>query len=399
MTILFESYIFPESLLVEFKQKSKVALDFAAHNLSKAIYTGLIENGINVRVVNAPNIGSYPSYYKSLFVPGTQLDHGVSVSFLNVSYLKRFFIRKKLFKAIKNELKLVAPTEDIALLLYNFRCLPILSKIKKIMPRLKIVMVVTDLPWNTSMAPSKLTRIGKKIVGTNNDLRQDDLQMVDGYVLLAPKMREALNVENKPWCHMEGIYEPETQVEEVSKDNEKVILYTGNLGRKYGILNLLEAFNGIKETEYRLWFRGGGDCKEEIERRMKVDDRIQLFPPLSRVELLGLQRRATILINPVEPEQRFTNYFFPSKTLEYLASGTPVVMYHLNCMPKEYDEYIYYINEESVDGLRNKITEVCSLPREYLMNRGREASAFILKNKTPKPQTSKIISFIKSLSL
>lgn len=399
MTILFESYIFPDSLLVEFKSKSKVVLDFAAHNLSKAIYSGLKENGINTRIVNAPNIGSFPSYYKSPFVPGTSLEDGVSVPFCNITYLKRFFVRKKLFGAIKKELRLLPQAEDIALLLYNFRCLPILSKLKKVMPRLKVVMIVTDLPWNTSMAPSKLTRIGKKIVGTNNDLKQEYLQLVDGYVLLAPKMREGLKIENKPWCHMEGIYESDSQVEEVRKDNEKVILYTGNLGRKYGILKLLDAFDGIKEKEYRLWFRGGGDCKEEIERRMMVDDRIKLFPPLSREELLALQRRATILINPVEPAQKFTNYYFPSKTLEYLASGTPVVMYHLNCMPKEYDEYIYYINEDSVEGLRNKITEVCSQPIDVLTNRGREASAFIMKNKTPKPQTGKIISFIKSLSV
>ena len=399
MTILFESYLFPDKLLDIYKSRSKVVLDYAAHNLSKAMYSGLKENGINVRIVNAPNIGSYPSYYKSPFVPGTSLEDGVSVPFCNITYLKRFFIKNKLLKAIEKELRSIAPTEEIALLLYNFRCLPIVSKLKKVVPRLKVVMVVTDLPWNTSMAPSRLMRFGKKIVGTNNDLKQEYLQLVDGYVLLAPKMREALKVENKPWCHLEGIYESDTRVEEVCKEKEKVILYTGNLGKKYGIVNLLDAFDGIKDKDHRLWFRGGGDSKEEIERRIELDSRIQLFPQMSREELLCLQRRATILINPVGPSQKFTNYFFPSKTLEYLASGTPVVMYHLNCMPKEYDEYIYYINEESIEGLRNKMIEVCSLSKEELTKRGQEACAFIMNNKTPKPQMSKVISFIKNLSV
>lgn len=399
MTILFESYLFPDSLLDTFRSKSKVALDFAAHNLCKAIITGIKENGVNLRIINAPNIGSFPSYYSSPFVPGTKLNEGISLSFVNITYFKRRIIRNKLFQAINKELRAIPPSEETALLLYNFRCLPIISKIKKRWPSIKVIMIVTDLPWNTSMAPSRLTDIGKRIVGTSINLNHEDLQLVDGYVLLAPKMLEALHVENKPWCHMEGIYESETMIGSVEKEQEKVILYTGNLGKKYGITRLLDAFNAIEGDDYRLWFRGGGDCKDEIERRMLTDKRISILPQLSRKDLLALQKRATILINPVEPTQSFTNYFFPSKTLEYLASGTPVVMYHLSCMPEEYNKYIYYIEDETVESMRDKIVEVCSMSQNDMDIRAKQASSFILNNKTPKPQVKRMIEFINSITI
>ena len=399
MTILFESYFFPDSLLEEYKSKSKVALDFAAHNLCKALYMGFKANGVNIRVVNAPNIGSFPAYYKSPFVPGGKLENGVSLPFINIAYFKRSYLRKKLFKTIKEELQSLQPSEETTLLLYNFRCLPLLPIIKEKWPWVKIVMIVTDLPWNTSMAPSKLTRLGKKIVGTNNRLDSNCLQTVDGFVLLAPKMREALHVENKPWCHMEGIYESDTQLGDIKKESENVILYTGNLGKKYGIIDLLDAFEGIDDNNYRLWFRGGGDCKDEILKRSEKDCRIKLFPQLSREDLLKLQKQATILVNPVSPSLRFTDYFFPSKTLEYLASGTPVVMQRLSCIPKEYDEFIYYIDDDTVDGMRKKIIEICSMPKEYLAMCGEKAAEFIFNNKTPKPQTGKIIEFINGISL
>ena len=72
-------------------------------------------------------------------------------------------------------------------------------------------------------------------------------------------------------------------------------------------------------------------------------------------------------------------------------------MYHLNCLPKEYDKHIYYIEEDSVEGLRNKLIEVCNKPIDELRKFGEDASKFIYDNKTPKPQMKKVIDFIKSL--
>lgn len=398
MTILFESYIFPETLLNVFKAKSKVGLDFAAHNLSKAIYTGLKNNRVNVRVVNAPNIGSFPAYYKSPIVPGVEINDGKSIPFLNVAFLKRYDIRRRICRAINNELRYISTDEDVTLLLYNFRCLPFLRKLKKKWPLLKVLLLVTDLPWNTTMAPSVLTRVGKHIVGTNNNLKQEYLQYVDGYVLLAPGMKDAIGIGEKPWMHMEGIYESDSVIRDTEKEPNKVILYTGNLSRKYGIMNLLDAFSMIPGKEYRLWFRGGGDCKDAILDRAKNDDRIKILPPLTREELLCLQKKATVLVNPVGPSQGFTHLFFPSKTLEYLASGTPVLMYHLSCMPKEYDDYLFYIEHETPEGIKDKIVEVCTQESGYLRELGLRATSFVINNKTPIPQTKKIIDFINSIS-
>ena len=397
MTIIFESYIIPESLLDKLQSNSKVTLDFAAHNLCKAIYSGIRDNETRVRLVNVPNIGSFPSYYKSMFVPGARLEDGSSLPFCNLVYLKRNDIRRRLLKAIDQEIKRIPEAEEVTLLLYNYRCLPFLKRLKQKYHRLKIIMVVTDLPWNTNMAPSILTRVGQFFVGSNNDLKQEYLQYVDGYVLLAPGMKDAIRIGEKPWMHMEGIYESESVVKDIKREQNKVVLYTGNLSRKYGIINLLDAFDKIKDDSYQLWLRGGGDTTDEIQKRSLNDKRIKLLPPLSREELLKLQKSATVLINPVSPSESFTRHFFPSKTLEYLASETPVLMYHLSSMPKEYDDYLFYFEDDSVDGIKNKIVEVCSMDSNLLRQRGKAAASFILENKTPKPQAKRIIDFINSV--
>ena len=116
---------------------------------------------------------------------------------------------------------------------------------------------------------------------------------------------------------------------------------------------------------------------------------------MSAKELSELQKKATVLINPVKPAEEYTRYFFPSKTMEYLASGTPTIMYKLDCLPHDYYNHIYFVENETVEGLRNTIINVCSKPKEELKAFGKQASEFILEKKNPTAQASKMLDMIK----
>lgn len=59
------------------------------------------------------------------------------------------------------------------------------------------------------------------------------------------------------------------------------------------------------------------------------DRRIQYLGSIPHDEILQLQRTASLLVNPRTPEGIYTKYSFPSKTMEYLASGTPTL--YMNC--------------------------------------------------------------------
>ena len=111
-------------------------------------------------------------------------------------------------------------------------------------------------------------------------------------------------------------------------------------------------------------------------------------------EILKLQRQATVLINPRQNEGEYTKYSFPSKTIEYLASGTPLVAYKLDGIPDEYDEYLYYVENNSVEALKSKLVEVCEQTDEERREFGERASKFVLENKNPQKQAERIIKFI-----
>ena len=83
--------------------------------------------------------------------------------------------------------------------------------------------------------------------------------------------------------------------------------------------------------------------------------------------------------------------------MEYLASGTPTVMCHLPAIPKEYDQYIYYITDESSKGIKNKLIEVCEKPQIELDEFGRKAAKFIREKKNSKKQSQKISDMINRI--
>ena len=100
MRIIFDSQLYPELLLPDFQSQSKGGLDYAAHNLCKAFYKGLLSNQQKVNIVNIPNLGSFPFLYKVPKVKGAKIENGYSIPFWNLTYLKRYDIRRRLYKQI-----------------------------------------------------------------------------------------------------------------------------------------------------------------------------------------------------------------------------------------------------------------------------------------------------------
>ena len=83
--------------------------------------------------------------------------------------------------------------------------------------------------------------------------------------------------------------------------------------------------------------------------------------------------------------------------MEYMVSGTPVLTTKLPGMPKEYYDYIYLIEDESENGMMDSIITVLNLPREELIEKGKNAKDFVLKYKNNNVQAKKIIELCTKL--
>ena len=117
---------------------------------------------------------------------------------------------------------------------------------------------------------------------------------------------------------------------------------------------------------------------------------------MPKSEVAALQTQCDVLVNPRTDEGEYTKYSFPSKTMEYLASGVPVVAYKLDGIPDEYDAYLNYVEDNSAESLAQKLTQICNMDDAARAEMGKRGAAFVQENKNARTQTQRICDFINN---
>ena len=154
---------------------------------------------------------------------------------------------------------------------------------------------------------------------------------------------------------------------------------------------LVEAFITANLSEAELHIYGSGDYEEELKIICQHHPNVKYFGVVPNDIVVQEQLKATLLVNPRPTNEEYTKYSFPSKNMEYMVSGTPVLTTRLPGMPEEYEQYVYLIEDESVEGLEQALKTILAKPAEELHQKGMEAKEFVLQNKNNVVQARKVI--------
>lgn len=393
MNILFLGHVYPPER-VDYIKSVSCYFDNAANVLQLALLEGL-DHYANVMVVSNPKMKIKQfKFPKFSYKHNEGLSHNdVILGFYSIPYFDKLFDARRKVKEVEKQ----GFIPDV-IFLYNIRLedLRAAYSLKKKYPNVVVVEVITDLPQymrgNQSALYKRLKAVETKLT---YDLMRDT---VDGFVLLSVHMKEFVPVENKPFVIVEGIFHPEAvDNNDAAKYSEKVVFYSGQLGSRFGILDLVNAFELINNPTYRLWLCGNGDTVERIKEVSKEDSRVQYLGSLPRKQVLEIQKKATLLVNPRHSKEVYTKYSFPSKTMEYMASSTPTLMSPLASLPEDYKKHLFLFDDESVEGMSKKISEICEKPSAELERFGKDAQNFILENKTSKTQCARIVKLIEQI--
>lgn len=403
MKYIFLSCFLPDPLYKDILNNSKGSVSNAADALQKSFVEGLSETLENLSVLNFPSIGMWPRSYRKLFFKGYDYQYatfnGKSVPCKNPSFLNLYmYSRYDIYRKICNEISLLVDEiqEDICVFVYAI--LPWTMKAcyklkKKYGNRLKFILIVPDLPEYQGERKYYIQELLLK-----KRLREyhSYYNAFDGFILLTKHMIERIPIDKKPWIVLEGMFNFSDDCETSKKNHrEKIIFYSGSLDGRYGITNFVEAFVKTKDPNYRLVLCGTGNRIDFIKEKARVDKRIIYCGLLPRTEVLKKQREATVLVNPRTPEGEFTKYSFPSKTMEYLASGVPTLIYRLPGIPEEYYNYCFSISELGVDALSRKIDEILNMNNNERAEIGAKARVFIKSQKNPYRQCEKVLDLIR----
>ena len=395
--IVFLTGVFPKEEEKEILSNSIGAVQNAANVLQWNLINGLDANlSQPISLLNAQFLGSYPKRYKKLFVKSYSFAHtsgavDYNVGFCNLSGYKRFSRRRNINKQVKKWVLSSGGKKTFISYAMTDSSLSAIEKVKRVNPEITTCLVVPDLPEYMSMSSKKrfVYKFLKKIDGSS---LYKKLQYVDHFVVLTRQMADRLGASS--YTVVEGTASDVFNDIDQRVPEYKTIVYAGGLAFKYGVGRLLDAFSRIDSPEYRLILCGNGDAESAVKTAAMTDSRIVYKGTIPRSEVLELYRSASVLVNPRSNDSEFTKYSFPSKILEYLSSGVPVVAYKLDGIPSEYDQYINYIPEDEEESFSKLLQDACEDIGQVYSQRAARARKFVLTEKSPKNQCKKILDLL-----
>lgn len=405
MKLLFISTAFPKESESRLRSYCKnIVISSAQETFQLALMEGFVQSKADFEVFSYPMLPSYPMKFKKMyfkedpFVYGGKR-YGKMFSYCTLPFIKDFSIKYRLRHRVKQWIKENNDLgEKLVVLTYTPSSFFIeaLAPLKKKYPKLVIASIITELidfSYMSAANKSFLKQIQQK---RERKLVHKGYDKIDKFILLSKAMEERIPQARGRSMIMEGLYAGDFQDPNKSETKEKMLLYTGGLQPYVGVKELVDAFKTIDNSNIRLVICGAGAMADYIRKKSLEDNRIVYEGRVPRERALELQKEATALINPRFSTEEFTKYSFPSKTMEYMASGTPMIGFKLAGIPEEYYEHMYIVPATDTETIAKTVQCVLKLPSEELRNKGREAAQFIRDYKTAKHQATRVLNFLQS---
>lgn len=250
----------------------------------------------------------------------------------------------------------------------------------------RCVGIVTDLPEMLGGSRPYLALTGRVIRGCTD------------YIFLTEQMNSRLNPSGKPHLVLEGhadISMADRDPGAVRKASPRICLYAGSVCRLYGLPQLVEGFRMANIPDTRLVIYGPGDYVEELKAIAEKDPRVQYGGMLLSAQVVEKEMEASLLINPRPTDEEYVRYSFPSKTMEYMSTGTPVLMAKLPCLPPEYLPHLYLFQDETPEGIAQALRQTLALDDETLFQKGMQAREFVLKQRNNVIQAKKVLDMLE----
>lgn len=397
MHILYLSALSSPKLIDEIYSFNKKDPGFAVQKFNRLLASGLVKNSEDVNVLSAAPVGRHNSS-KLFWHRGQETNDEIRyhyLNFINLPGLRQtcltlgtFF--RTLFWTISKPKKDRAVVCDV--LNASIGSAAILAcKITGT----QTIGIMTDMPglmvrFETNQKMTIVTRIATSLI-------KWCFRNYDKFVFLT----EAMNVVNehlRPYIVMEGMSDGTMAEHNKTFEHKEIrtIMYAGGLHERYGLKKLIEAFMMLQQENLRLNIFGSGPFVDELrDKYCKEDNRVIYMGVVPNSEIIKAELNASLLVNPRPTHEEFTKYSFPSKNIEYMASGTPLLTTKLPGMPEEYYPYVFLIDDETTEGYFHALAEALNKTDDELFEYGAKAKSFVLDKKNNRKQARRVIELIK----
>jgi glycosyltransferase involved in cell wall biosynthesis len=173
----------------------------------------------------------------------------------------------------------------------------------------------------------------------------------------------------------------------------RVVLFSGAMNRWAGATQLVEAFRGVRDRDVELWLCGHGR-NPDVVAAAAGDERVRLLGLLSETELARVQAQADVFVNPRPPELPDNRSNFPSKVLEYLTWGRPVVSTWTDGLAPEYAAVLRVAGSAAPADLAAAIEAALDMSQEERIDLAGRIREFLAGSRLWKRQADRLFDWL-----
>lgn len=393
MKILYISTLASQKALEDAKKQDPSFSSYAVQKFTRLLNEGFAQNGNEVQALSTfflPNVGYFYHRHKEE-ENRVRFEYIPSPNFraFRIVWILVYCFFKVLFWGIKCKKDKVV----ICDVLNVSACTGVILATR--IANVPCVGIVTDMP-GIGVGNDDANTNKKERVSFATRINKWYLDKFTHYVFLTEQMYDAINTKHRPYMVMEGLVDINMTIPKNNqKADKRIVIYAGGLYERYGLKLLVDGFIKADVENTELWLYGNGPFVESLNTYCENHPNIKYKGIRPNNEVVEAELKATLLVNPRPTQEEFTKYSFPSKNMEYMVSGTPVLTTILPGMPKEYYPYVYLFDKgETTEGYAEVLRHVLTLPDEELQEKGMKARNWVLENKNNIKQAKRIAEFI-----
>jgi glycosyltransferase involved in cell wall biosynthesis len=173
------------------------------------------------------------------------------------------------------------------------------------------------------------------------------------------------------------------------------VYFAGSLSESAGVNFLLDAIPHVTDPAIEFWFSGRGPLEGRLKQQAASDPRIRFFGFVSDDEYSTMLQKAAVLVNPRPSRLLENRYNFPSKLMEYMASGRPILSTATSDVAEHYGSGLIVLEDETPQGLARCLERSVALPAGTRAALGARARAAV-DGATWRIEAERILAFIRT---
>lgn len=213
------------------------------------------------------------------------------------------------------------------------------------------------------------------IHNTGRSYTQFLLSMADdlsGYVTLTSGLNELYNENSRASLVFEGVLENKIKDQPI-KNKGRYIFYNGSLEEKYGVYNLIKAFNSLDQNNLKLFISGYHSFEEKkFKKAIENNPNIEYLGMLDNDTILSYENNALVNVNPRPYSEDYDRYLIPVNMIDYLGSNAITVSVRNSKLQPVFKDDCIWIDsgdeEDLVEGI-NKAINLSKSEREQMIKK------------------------------